>query len=158
AFASTLLLALPLTLPFYRDAKTFWQRSPLYLFTVAAAGCILLTGSRAGFIGLSMFLMLCLLLARSRAQLFAVFAAAGLVAIVLMPGYLQDRFLTLIDPSYGPHNAQESAEGRLTGFFDGLELWNRNLLAGVGPGAFALATGRGFNSHNVYGQVTGELG
>jgi O-antigen ligase len=157
AFASTLLLALPLTLPFYRDA-TFWKRVALYLFTGAAAGCIVLTGSRTGFVGLMFFSLLCLTLSRSRMKMLVLLGGAALIAVALMPGYLQDRFLTLIDPSYGPQNAQQSAEGRLTGFFDGLTLWDRNPLLGVGPGAFALATGRGFNSHNVYGQVTGEMG
>lgn len=157
AFASTLLLALPLTLPFYRGA-TFWTRVPLYLFTVAAAGCIVLTGSRTGFVGLAFFGFLCLMMSRSRLQMLILLSGAALLAIALMPGYLQDRFLTLIDSSYGPRNAQESAQGRLTGLLDGLTLWDQNPLLGVGPGAFPLATGRGFNPHNVYGQVVGEMG
>ena len=48
--------------------------------------------------------------------------------------------------------------GRLAGFVEGMRLWGDNLLLGVGPGAFRLATTGGFNSHNVYGQVGGELG
>ncbi len=110
-FASTLLLALPMTLPFYRGATTFWKRLPLYLFTGMAAVCIVLTGSRTGFVGLGLFSFLCMLLSRSRVKMLFVLVILALVAVVLMPDYLQDRFLTLIDPSYGPHNAQElSAE------------------------------------------------
>jgi O-antigen ligase len=158
AFASTLLLALPLTLPFYGSANTIWKRLPLYLFTGAAALCILLTGSRTGFVGLGFFGLLCAFLSRSRTKLFLLFGAAALLGVILMPGYLQDRFLTLVDPSYGPKNAQESVEGRLGGFVEGLRLWGENPLVGVGPGAFALATGGGFQAHNVYGQVTSEMG
>ncbi len=157
-FASTLLLALPMTLPFYRTATTFWTRLPLYLFTGMAAVCIVLTGSRTGFVGLAFFSFVCLLLSRSRMKMLFLLGILALLAVVLMPDYLQDRFLTLIDPSYGPHNAQESVEGRFAGFAHGFELWNQSPVVGFGPGSFALATGSGFNSHNVYGQVTGEMG
>jgi O-antigen ligase len=158
AFASTLLLALPLTLPFYRTATTFWKRAPLYLFTGAAAVCIILTGSRTGFVGLAMFSFLCLILSRSRIKLFVALGGLALLGVVAMPDYLQERFLTLIDPSYGPQTAQDSMEGRLGGFVSGLELFDRSPLVGFGPGSFAFATGSGFNSHNVYGQVMGEMG
>jgi O-antigen ligase len=158
SFASTLLLSLPLTLPFYRVATTFWQRLPLYAFTVIAMGCILLTGSRAGFVGLGLFGMMCLALSRSRLSMVILLGSVSLIAVAVMPEYLQDRFLTLIDPSYGPQNAQVSAEGRLGGFVEGFRLWDESPLLGAGPGAFALASGGGFNSHNVYGQVVGEMG
>ena len=68
------------------------------------------------------------------------------------------RFLTLIDPSYGPENARESAEGRSKGFHDGLRLWKEHPAFGVGPGAFGASTGTGFEAHHLYGQVVGELG
>jgi O-antigen ligase len=158
AFASTLLLALPLTLPFYGRATTFWKRLPLYLFTGCASLCIILTGSRTGFVGLGCFGLLCLLLSRSRAKMVILLGGVALLSVVLMPGYLQDRFLTLVDPSYGPRNAQESVEGRLGGFVEGVRLWGENPLVGVGPGAFALASGGGFQAHNVYGQVMSEMG
>jgi O-antigen ligase len=147
-----------MTLPFYRTATTFWKRLPLYLFTCLAAVCIVLTGSRTGFVGLAVFSVMCLFLSRSRVKMLFLLGALALVAVVLMPDYLQDRFLTLIDPSYGPHNAQESVEGRFAGFAHGFELWSQSPLVGFGPGSFALATGSGCNSHNVYGQVVGEMG
>jgi len=75
-----------------------------------------------------------------------------------LPKDRQNRFLTLIDPSYGPANARESAEGRAKGFRDGLRLWSEHPEFGVGPGAFAVASGSGFESHQLYGQVLGELG
>jgi len=40
----------------------------------------------------------------------------------------------------------------------GIELWKRHPVTGVGPGAFGQATGSGFQAHNLYGQVLGELG
>jgi O-antigen ligase len=71
---------------------------------------------------------------------------------------LQGRFTTLIDPSAGPVNAQQSASGRLQGFLDGVALWQRNPTTGFGPNSFGEAVGHGFQAHNLYGQTLGELG
>jgi O-antigen ligase len=76
----------------------------------------------------------------------------------IMPPSLQDRFWSLIDPSVGPENARESAEGRMQGLLDGISLWERSPVFGFGPAAHGLAMGHGFQSHNVYGQVLGETG
>jgi O-Antigen ligase len=158
AFASTLLLSLPLTLPFWAEARGWLARLPLLAYTAAACGCILLTGSRSGFMGLCLFGACCLLLSRHRVRGLVVASAAVVVLVCAMPGYLAERFLTIVDSSHGPRIAQESALGRLAGFAEGMRLWGDNLLLGVGPGVFRLATKGGFNSHNVYGQVGGELG
>ena len=57
------------------------------------------------------------------------------------PPTASDRYLTMIDPAYGPANAQQSAESRWQGWHDGVRLWQENPLLGVGPGAFGLARG-----------------
>ncbi len=131
SFASTLLLAMTMTLPFWKGARGR-RRLLLLAGTGAAATCIFLSGSRAGFL--------------------------GLVGVVALPGSLQDRFMSIVDSSRGPGNARASAEGRLIGLLDGIKLWERSPAVGVGPGAFGLATGSGMNAHNVYGQVLGEMG
>src|SRR5262249_28103606 len=68
------------------------------------------------------------------------------------------RFETIIYPEVGPAIAQASAEGRVEGFYVGLELWGDNLLTGCGPGLWRPATGRELESHNLYGQIVGEMG
>jgi hypothetical protein len=40
----------------------------------------------------------------------------------------------------------------------GFRLWERNPLSGVGPGAWRPATRSKIESHNLYGQLVGELG
>jgi len=77
---------------------------------------------------------------------------------VAMPDDLKNRFLTLIDPSFGPENAATSASGRLSGLVSGFEAFLRSPLLGHGPNSFPLATGCGFQAHNVYGQVLCEVG
>jgi O-antigen ligase len=158
SFASTLLLALVMTLPFWTRAKTLSARLPLLVFCVAACGCILLTGSRTGFVGLAVVGLFAIVVSGANKLLALSLACAAGIAVLALPGPLQDRFLTLVDPSRGPANAQESAEGRLTGLTDGLELFERSPLLGIGPAAFPLATGKGFNPHNLYGQVLAETG
>src|SRR5205085_2535638 len=131
AFASTVLLALPLTLPFWSQTRSLGVRLLLALFTAGACTCILLTGSRTGYVGLAVFGFFCLLLARSKAKMLVVLAGAAVLLVAFAPDSLQDRFLTLIDRSRGPANAQESAEGRVGGFLEGFHLWDANPILGV---------------------------
>jgi O-antigen ligase len=58
----------------------------------------------------------------------------------------------------GPKNAIESGEGRIYGFIKGFELWAANPLSGVGPGAWRPATRQPIESHNLIGQLVGEMG
>jgi O-antigen ligase len=82
----------------------------------------------------------------------------GVAAFFALPDSLQQRFHTIIDPSAGPANAQESGKGRVEGFFIGLDLWSAFPVSGCGPAAWRPATGRKIESHNLYGQLVGELG
>jgi hypothetical protein len=158
SFASTLLLAMVMTLAFWPRTRTLSERLPLLAFCVPACGCVLLTGSRTGFVGLAVVGLFGTLVSRANKLVVLSLAGAAAVGVLALPGPLQDRFLTLVDPSRGPANAQESAEGRLTGLADGLELFGRSPVTGIGPSAFPLATGKGFNPHNLYGQVLAETG
>jgi O-antigen ligase len=158
AFAYTLLTCLPMTLPFWRDKKTPLGRALLLGFTGLAVLCILLTGSRAGFMGLCFFAVLVLVMAR-RWKTLLLLGMLAMLVFACLPQNLQDRYLTIVDPSRGPRNAQESAEGRIEGLMDGLRFWQENPVLGLGPVAFfAKVTGRGIGSHNLYGQLLSELG
>lgn len=158
SFASTLLLSLVMTLPFWPRAKTLSARLPLLAFGLPSCGCIMLTGSRTGFVGLAVVGLFAVFVSKANKFVILPLAAAAVLGVLALPGPLQDRFLTLVDPSRGPANAQESAEGRLMGLTDGLELFENSPVVGVGPYAFPLATGKGFNPHNLYGQVLAETG
>jgi O-antigen ligase len=158
SFASTLLLSLVMTLPFWPTAKTLGARLPLLALCLPACGCILLTGSRTGFVGLAVVGFFGILVSKANKLVMLSLAGAAAIGVLALPGPLQDRFLTIIDPSRGPANAQESAEGRLMGFSDGVDLFERSPLLGIGPSAFPYATGKGFNPHNLYGQALAETG
>ncbi len=163
AFASSLLYALPLTLPLWATRPSKLLRLTLVSFTFGVCICVALTGSRGGLVGLCAFTALTLLVTVRRKALVVVlgglFGAVGLgVAVLALPEELQNRYLTLIDSSYGPKNAAESASGRLDGFLYGIEAWEKSPLLGHGPRAFDFATGRMGGAHNLYGQVLSEMG
>jgi O-antigen ligase len=160
AFAYSLLTALPMTMPFWSEKGTALRRSLLVGYTGLSVLCILLTGSRAAFVGLCFFGLLTILISGGSRKGALLLTATGILAIAtLLPGPLQNRFLTLIDPSYGPQNANVSAGGRIEGFLAGVELWQQSPLLGYGPVAFfAKATKREGGAHNMYGQMLSELG
>jgi O-antigen ligase len=166
AFAATIVYSLPLILPLWRrprrpdGATRRLPRLRLFLAGYVALGllCILLTGSRQSFVGLLILGLYAICASRHRLLVLTVLAVAAPAGWQMLPESLQNRYLTLYDPSYGPENAQDSAEGRTKGFYDGLALWEESPVAGVGPGGFGKATGKGFQAHNLYGQVLGELG
>ena len=120
--------------------------------------CILLTGSRSSLLGLLLFSLILILSHRKRFLWLTLFAAAAPVAFFALPDSLQNRFETIINPDVGPENAKQSGEGRIEGLMNGFSLWARSPLSGVGPGAWRPATGSGVESHNLYGQILGELG
>ena len=125
AFAATLVFALPFTLPLWATKPSPLVCIGLIGFTLGAIACILLTGSRSGLVGLLAFGMLFLSGTRYRKTGMVLLAGAACVAVVALPGELQNRFMTLIDSSYGPSNAEVSAQGRFDGLMAGLKLLSR---------------------------------
>lgn len=162
-FASTLLYTLPFLVPFWRERPRRVPRWFVLGYGLCAVACILLTGSRTGFVGLCLFLVILVVWsAKNKLQAVAVTGVVGFLALavlsVALPAELQSRYLTLVDASQGPANAQESAAGRLYGLVAGMDAWQRSPLVGHGPASFLFATGGTLQAHNVYGQVMSEMG
>lgn len=157
-FAASILYSLGLTLAFWSESGGRKLRLFLAYYTGLSVLCVILTGSRSGLVGILVFLVFCFRrLLRNKILLLLVLVSVPTVW-TLIPENLQNRFWSLLDPSVGPANAQESAEGRIMGLLDGISLWEQNPLLGVGPGAHGLAMRHGFQAHNLYGQVLGETG
>lgn len=157
-FSATLLYSLPLTLPLWAEKPRGLLRMALISYVGLSVVCMLLTGSRGALVGLGCLSLMLLSVSRRRGVLIMLLALAIPVGWSLLPDELHNRFLTLVDPSAGPENARQSAEGRTKGIMDGLRLWSRSPVTGYGPNSFGKATGRGFQAHNLYGQTLGELG
>lgn len=163
SFAASLLYTLPLTMPLWATRPSKFLRTLLIGYTLGALACIALTGSRTGFVGLVAMTMMILLVTVKRKGLLLVLAvlAGGIgfaLAATVLPDELQQRYLTLVDSSYGPKNAAVSASGRMAGFVAGIEAWQKSPLIGHGPRGFDFATGRMGGAHNLYGQVLSEMG
>jgi O-antigen ligase len=163
AFASSLLYSLPLTMPLWATRPSKFLRIVLVGYTLGVCACIALTGSRSGFVGLCVLILMILLVTVQRKVLVLVLAAlVGLLgaalAMTVMPEDLQKRYLTIVDSSYGPKNAQLSASGRMAGLTYGFEAWEKSPLLGHGPRGFDFATGRLGGAHNLYGQIISEVG
>ena len=159
SFGASIVFALPLVTAFWR-ASIGGTKGKLLLvgYVGLSCLCILLTGSRGSLLGLLVWFLIMIWGTPYRFKALAGFAVAAPLAFVALPESLQTRFETIINPEVGPANAQTSGEGRIQGFFMGIDLWQANPLTGVGPGAWRPATRQPIESHNLYGQLLGETG
>ncbi|MBX7106053.1 MAG: O-antigen ligase family protein [Gemmataceae bacterium] len=159
SFGASMVYALPFVRYLWFSWGRGWHRWLLIGYVLLTIGCIGLTGSRSSLLGLGACgMMLVYLTGRKKVVWLGAAVAAAPLAFMLLPEELRNRFHTIIDPSVGPANAQESGEGRIVGFLTGLEMWGRYPLFGFGPGAWRPATKMPIESHNLYGQLAGELG
>jgi len=163
SFASSLLYTVPLALSLWTAKPGKVMRLMLIGHLLGACLCIILTGSRTGFVGLCFCGFFLLLLSVRRKALVLLWSGvSGVVAlgiaVVALPAELQNRYLTLLDPSYGPKNAAISARSRFDFFLEGCQAWQSSPVIGHGPRSFDFLTGHKLGSHNLYGQVLCETG
>jgi O-antigen ligase len=159
SFGASIVFALPLVMALWR-ADVGGRKGKVLLagYVGLSSLCVLLTGSRSSLLGLLVWFMIVIWGTRYRFKAMAAFVVAAPLAFVALPESLQTRFETIINPEVGPKNAQESGEGRWEGLTKGIALWQAFPLSGVGPGAWRPATHSKIESHNLYGQLLGELG
>jgi O-antigen ligase len=158
AFAATICYALPFAAIWILNSRDAVERRCLAAYLGLSVICILLTGSRSGLVGIVALLGMIVRLSRKRLAILIGLIILAPVVWGMLPADRQKRFLTIIDPSYGPHNAQSSAESRLLGFWDGVRIWQDYPILGVGPGAHPHASYHGRPLHNLYGQLLADLG
>jgi len=159
SFGASIVFALPMVLALWKAELGGRFGRWLLLGYVGLSGmCVMLTGSRSSFLGMLLWCLIVIWGTRYRFKALVVFAALAPVAFAALPESLQTRFETIINPDVGPANAKESGEGRIEGLLTGFKLWAANPINGVGPGAWRPATRSAIESHNLYGQIMGELG
>jgi O-antigen ligase len=158
SFAASMLLALALVPAVWGAYRSPWVHRFLIGYVGLSVLCILLTGSRSGLIGLLVWSAICVAQSRWRRKLPLLLLGGAPLIFFALPEDLQTRFETIVNPAAGPASAQLSADGRIEGFWTGIRLWQNNPLFGVGPGAWRRASGSPIESHNLYGQLLGEMG
>ncbi|NLF09439.1 MAG: O-antigen ligase family protein, partial [Pirellulaceae bacterium] len=156
SFGASVVYALPFLYPAWVLAVKRWQKLAVAGAFVLGVGCVLLTGSRSSFAGLGALLLGGVWLSPYRWKVLPALAlAAPLVFFSLRPD-LQNRYLSLIDPSKGVGAAEGSARGRTASFLDGMKSFAEDPFFGAGLGSYRAKTG--FATHNVYNEAMGELG
>jgi hypothetical protein len=158
AFGSTVVLAMV----FVPAVWTAWPSRFVRLFLVgfmALGGlCVSLTGSRGSFLCLIIWAVVVIARSKWRWHLAALAMLGSPLLWVAMPGKLQTRFETIVNPAVGARNEQQSADARIIGLMTGIKLFQDFPVSGIGPGAWRTATGMKLQSHNLYGQLLGEMG
>lgn len=158
-FAATILYSLPMLIPFWLDSPATRTRLLVGGYIALALTCILLTGSRTAFVMTAILGSVGLILvSKHKLRIIIIGITVAVTAWSLLPEDRRLRFMTVLDPSLGPANAQESAELRSVFFWQAVDLWQQNPLLGVGPGAFGSAMEHGMAPHVLYGEVISELG
>jgi O-Antigen ligase len=158
SFGNSVAYSLPFLVPFWVCRPSRPLRAFLAGYLGLASLCIVLTGSRSSFLGLLLFAGLTMWLSRRRFAWVALGCLAAPALWVALPAESQTRFETIIHPEVGPANAQTSAQGRIEGLYTGFRLWDQYPATGCGPGAWLPASHSRLESHNLLGQLVGELG
>jgi hypothetical protein len=176
ALAMTIVVSLPFLYLLYTQRKYIGQRWPqkwqnrfrkcLLYYGFIAVVCVFMTNSRSGLVAMGLFLVL--RWARqvglgSKVKVFflCVLLLTGLWMVI--PQENRDRITTIWNPDSGPKNAQISAQGRVEGFWAGIEMFNDSPLIGIGFGNFVPyrvqnIDGVPLQAHNLLGQTLGETG
>ena len=158
SFAASLVYALPFAVPVWVGHRARLVRAFVAGYVGLTLLCIVLTGSRAAFLGLLLCAAVLILRSRWRAPLAAAAVVCSPLLWAAMPQQMQTRFETIIHPEVGPKSAKDSGDDRLIGLQLGMKLWGENPLTGCGPGMWIPATHREIQSHNLYAQLAGEMG
>jgi O-antigen ligase len=158
SFGASIVYALPFVGPFWLCGASKKMKAFLLAYVGLSFMCIGLTGSRSSFVGLILWCVLTVMHSRRRWSLALGSIVLAPVLWFALPPSLQTRFETIIHPEVGPANAVVSGQGRIEGLQIGFELLGQYPVSGIGPGAWKPATNRLIESHNLYGQIAGELG
>jgi hypothetical protein len=158
SFGASIIFALPIVSAFWNSRPSKSLRLALLLYFALSVGCILLTGSRSAFLCLVLWGVLKIARSSYRWKALILSVVAAPIVFFALPESLQNRFETIINPEVGPENAKVSGQGRIDGLLTGFDLLSTHPLTGVGPGAWRPATGSEIESHNLLGQLVGEMG
>ncbi len=158
SFGASIVFALPFARAFWLSCQQKWAKLAILGFVGLSIGCILLTGSRSSLLGLIVWGSWIILRSQHRWLGLTAAAIGAPILFLALPDSLQTRFETIVNPDVGPENARISGLGRLEGFVKGMELIAVHPISGVGPGSWRPATRSKLESHNLYGQLCGEMG
>ena len=174
--AATIVLTLPICYFLYRmrDAITrswppFWKTwfiRCLWLHLAISLVCLLFTNSRGGIVAFGFFVVLLVFRIPSfnqRAMWLVFLAILSLATFLALPGASRDRIRSIFDRDAAGQSAANSRDGRIIGFWTGMEMFRRFPIAGVGVDNYGTyrethIDGSDLASHNLYAQVLSHTG
>lgn len=137
--------------------KEVWKKLLMILMTGIFVYTMIITGSRGGFLGFLGILGCIWWFSKKK------LAMGVVILMILVAGWSflgdasKERYKSIF-----AENLDESSQGRVNAWMDGLALFAIRPLAGVGAGAFATARMENFgvflSPHSLYIQVIAELG
>jgi probable O-glycosylation ligase (exosortase A-associated) len=161
--ATTLLMAMPLSIALMARSNPIWMRSiaavsiGLYLVTIVD------TGSRAAAAGV-VFLVVLLLFRKPKNLIYLpILVALGPMVWMVIPQQYKARYETVIHLK-----SDDSYQNRILSWHGGIAMFESNPITGIGAGDYADANGMKFwpgngrktflNAHSLYFKLLGELG
>lgn len=153
SFSMLALIGLLIAPFIWRHYPQKWVRWGVLAYGATAIyGVLWLAGSRTGFVGL--LFVAGALVAKSRYKMRIAVGTLCLAPIIWssIPSAKQEWYQSTWS------SEDESAESRTDSFYEGLALFRKYPLLGSGPGTWQQATGWDIESHNLYGQLVGEVG
>lgn len=151
-----LIMYVPLAVALGLATKNWLARLLYFAVTLLMIGCVVVTQSRGGFLGLLAVgaVLVWKLGKNQRFKAVLIAAVAGLIFILLAPGNYGLRIVSIFIPSLDPVGSADQRS----------ELLKLSLLVtarhpfGIGMGNFPIVSIHNLQTHNAYTQVSSELG
>lgn len=158
ALANTLSQAIPITFFWYKYQNTNLQKFLLIIIAGTLAAGVILTKSRGGFIALIAVGMGLIYFSENRRKAILITIVMIIISLPFVGGDYLERISTIGHGIYG----SRSSSDRYLGLVNGIDMMVKRPVLGVGIGCYAQARSMYFNyyfySHNLYGELFGELG
>lgn len=136
-YAIALVLLLPLALVIAMQQVSWGKRAFWWIGAGMLFGCLILAGSRGGFVGALVSLGIFFMRMTHRRVLVPLIAIASLFAIVLIvPSTLSQRLMATLNPHVADAGVQASNEAHLDLLYAGISMIEANPIFGVGLGKF----------------------
>jgi O-antigen ligase len=137
----------------------FWANENKYLKLISATCFVAFllaligSGSRGGIIGMAVWGLLIVWFSKNRLKMFMLMSVIAGALLISYSSHIVST-ASRIDSS--------ATQSRLSGLSHGVGMVLKGNVLGVGPGCYLFARGRYFSytmeSHNIYGQILGDLG
>jgi hypothetical protein len=158
ALANTMNQAVPITGLLALCIRTRWKKLLLIGIAVFLVFGVIATKSRGGFIGLAAIGAGFAYLNRTKTKNMLVIAILAFALLIFSGASYWSHMSTI---THGVHGSR-SANDRYIGLLNGISMLMKRPLLGVGIGCYAEARRQYFSyyfwSHNLYGELLGELG